>query len=101
MSYIARVQSHEYKYPKGVTTEARTWFWVTWSETDHWISSREVNHPLGMVDDPMVWETRDEAEKLLKQWKGHPYWCVPNGIYEILEVRPHMKEVQDGWEIVE
>lgn len=100
MSYIAKVQSHEYKYPKGVQTKSGAWFWVVYTnEGGGWITSKNVKGD-ELPHDLEVWKTRKEAEEFLKEWDGHPYWCVPNGIYEILEVRPCMVEVQNGWEIV-
>lgn len=45
-----------------------------------------------------TFDTYAEAEKFIKRWKGHPWYCVPNGEYEIVEVVPRMVTVQQGME---
>lgn len=50
--------------------------------------------------DLATFATRKQAEKFIKGWGGHPWWVVPNGNYEIVEVRPRFVKVQEGWEEV-
>jgi hypothetical protein len=59
-------------------------FWAT-VEPGGWVeaSSSRVrdDSPPG---DPLVFKTREQAEEFAKRWKGHPWWCVPSGQYEIV-----------------
>jgi hypothetical protein len=45
----------------------------------------------------MTFDDPKEAKDFVKKWKGHPWWCKPNGKYELIAVQPRM--VQSGWEI--
>lgn len=75
------------KYAVRVTGDKGTKYWVC--ENDSWPSGSE------MLAGVKVWETRDEAEKFAKSWKGHPWWVVPVS-FEIVPMKPHM--IQSGWE---
>lgn len=45
-----------------------------------------------------TFNSHESAEKFIKRWKGHPWYYVPNGEYEIIEVVPRMVRVQQGFE---
>ena len=40
-----------------------------------------------------LFDTEKDAAKFAKRWKGHPWWCRPNGNYEIIEVIPKTETV--------
>jgi hypothetical protein len=44
-----------------------------------------------------TFQTRAAAERFAERWKGHPWWCSPNGKYEIVEVAPRYVRVRDGY----
>jgi hypothetical protein len=76
-------------------------YWVI-SEPDGWVPATSVNITGDIKNIPAglkVWETKEEAEKFGKKWKGHPWWCVPIS-FEVIEVKEKTKQVFDGWEIV-
>jgi hypothetical protein len=69
-----------------VMTKEGERFWAT-VDPEGWVeaSSSRVNvtgeSPPG---DPLIFKTRERAEEFAKRWKGHPWWCIPNGQYEIV-----------------
>jgi hypothetical protein len=44
-----------------------------------------------------VFNSEEDAVKFAKRWKGHPWWCVPNGNYKVIEVIPRFRPVHDGY----
>ena len=60
-------------------------------EPEGWVeaSSSRVSYNEGAVPvDLKTFETRDKAETFARRWKGHPWWCSPNGTFEVVEVVP-------------
>lgn len=50
--------------------------------------------------DLMTFSSKEKAEEFAKQWKGHPWYYIPNGNYEVVTIRPKMVEVQKGFEVI-
>ena len=50
-----------------------------------------------MPTDTLPFSTREEAEKFAMSWKGHPWYCIPSGKYEVVEVEPIYKQVLVGY----
>ena len=74
-------------------------FIVTFSEG--WDSSISWNGNINRSsNNPKLFESIDTATEFARKWKGHPWYYKPNGKFEIVEVRPVYKQVQDGYEIV-
>lgn len=46
-----------------------------------------------------LWNTFEEAEEFAKKWWGNPWYHIPNGNYEIVELEPLY--VQSGWKLKE
>lgn len=38
-----------------------------------------------------TWEDRTEAEKFIGKWEGHPWFCQPNGEFEVIDLKPIYK----------
>lgn len=55
----------------------------------------------GIPKDIKTFDTKEDADRFIKRWKGHPWYYKPNEEYEIIEVIPKYKQVQDGWEVSE
>ena len=83
-------------------------FWLkTWEGTkfiavkDEWgTRSQKWTGSLNDVENPKVFHSVNAAINFTKKWHGYSYDCDPNGNFEIIEVRPVYKQVQDGYEIV-
>ncbi|MNQ26031.1 hypothetical protein D3C85_392560 [compost metagenome] len=77
--------------------------WVC-NEADGWVKATGESDGFfgyGVPSSIKVFETRKSAENFIKKWKGHPWYYVPNGKYEIFEVEPNYKQVVDGYKIKE
>lgn len=67
-----------------VMTKEDERFWAT-VEPEGWVEASSVRYGDGVVPgDPLTFPTQERAEAFAKRWKGHPWWCVPNGQYEIV-----------------
>jgi hypothetical protein len=40
-----------------------------------------------------LFDTEKEAVAFAERWKGHPWWCIPNGNYEIIEIVPKIEAI--------
>ncbi len=72
-----------------LVTTAGERFWVT-VEPEGWVpasSCRVSSTGDSPPGDPKVFPSRERAEEFAKHWKGHPWWCIPNGEYEIVPLR--------------
>lgn len=47
-----------------------------------------------------LFHTQEEARNFIEQWEGHPWYYVPNGKYEILEVSGVFEKVLVGYTYV-
>ena len=47
----------------------------------------------------MRFNSEQEAHEFMKQYKGHPWYCIPNGKYEVIKVKPVYKQVVERWEV--
>ena len=76
-------------YDKSIMTKEGERFWAT-VDREGWVeaSSSRARVNEGVPGDVMTWPTREDAEKFARRWKGHPWWCSPNGTFEIVELIP-------------
>ena len=78
-----------------IITLAGTVVWVTkddWSwSSSHWV--------LADCSDLVTFDTREDAEKAAKKWKGHPWYYEPAKV-EVVEVEPIYRQVLQGWKEV-
>jgi hypothetical protein len=104
MNYIIKTQCKEATSQSGkVMTQEGKLVWVI-EEPEGWVpaTSSSVEFNNGCIPkDVLTFDTYKAAELFISQWKGHPWYVVPNGVYEIIEVVPRMKTIQDGWDINE
>lgn len=47
--------------------------------------------------DTLTFDTWEEAETFGKSWVGHPWWCNPNGKFEILNIVPRYSNEVVGY----
>lgn len=73
---------------KFVVTVDREYAWDT---SSRWHNGDPI--PL----DAKIFQTAEAAAKFAKHWSGHPWWCKPNGKYEIFEVVPVYERVLTHW----
>ncbi len=50
--------------------------------------------------DILTFETEELANEFMKTWRGHPWYNITNGNYEVVEVKPKFKQVLTGYETV-
>jgi hypothetical protein len=76
-------------------------YWVL-EDRDGWVeaSSSRCNNPAVVPGDVRQFKTEEAAAAFAKRWTGHPWWCSPNGEFEIVKVRPKYRQVLVGWERV-
>ena len=96
MSYAIKMQCKEaLDYRGDIMTPAGTWVWVCdgeWGETCRGADSGRV------PDDVRIFETIGDAIEFTGEFKGHPWYYLPNGDWKIVEVLPKMVRVQAGWQ---
>ena len=45
-----------------------------------------------------TWRTRSAAVNFGKRWTGHPWWCVPNGTFEVVKLTPFYRQTLERYE---
>jgi len=78
-------------------TKAGEWFWVLHGE---WGVTSKGCRGEGIPRDIQVFKSFDEAERFGKNWRGHPWYCRPNGTCEVIEMEENTKIVICGWKRV-
>lgn len=76
-------------YDKSIMTKKDERFWAT-IEREGWVeaSSSRMLSDDGVPGDVKTFTTQEEAEKFARRWRGHPWWCSPNGTFEIVKLIP-------------
>jgi hypothetical protein len=99
--FALKVRSHEARSgPEDIITAEGSWFWVV-DEPNGWVeaTSSPCNYEPGKVPNNVkTFKTEWGAAEFAVDWKGHPWWCKPDGTFEVVRLKPRM--VQDGWEVV-
>lgn len=92
------VESREVRsgYNNVLMTKAGDKFLVT-VEPEGWVEATS-SHWNGGLANAKLFDCQTKAEEFAKRWKGHPWWCQPNGNFEVFEVRPIFKQVLVGYE---
>lgn len=81
-----------------ITRDGDAW-WVCiedWVEASGRRVSRYENPPEALK----TFSTPAEAEAFAKRWTGHPWYCRPNGKFQVVEVIPRTVRVLDGYDRV-
>lgn len=73
---------------------------VVMEEPEGWVpaTSAAVHSTADIPRGVQIFLSKEKADTFMKKWKGHPWYYVPNGEYEVIEVVPRMVTVQKGWE---
>lgn len=101
--YVVVVSSKEAKSAsKGnpVITEEGEKFLVL-KEPEGWVEATSIQWSGTVNSDALTFNDVISAEKFAKRWKGHPWWCKPNGDYEIIEISARIVKRQEGWNVVQ
>lgn len=88
--YALIVQGREMKGDSGhIMTRNNEWFLVL-DEPEGWVPATSIHYSEGnsIRKDAKLFKTPEEAEAFAKTWKGHPWWCSPNGKFRVVEVEP-------------
>lgn len=104
--YVVVVESSEAisGYDNAVMTKEGDKFLVT-KDTDGWVdasSSRwggNINESNGFPIHAKMFDTQQAAIKFATRWKGHPWWCKPNGNFVVLEVSPKYEQKLVGYQV--
>ncbi len=93
-SYAIQVQGREAKSSDGMVVGSEgAWYWVL-KDVEGWVeaTSIEVGSPFvssGEIPAHIkTFATPSEAEQFARRWKGHPWWCEPNGEFKVFAVSP-------------
>jgi hypothetical protein len=71
-----------------------------WVEaTSHYWHSN-YNNSEGFPPFTKLFGSVEAATEFAKRWVGHPWYCKPNGNFEVIEVMPRYKQVLKGYEPV-
>lgn len=81
-----------------VVTEEGTTCWVI---PEEWVAASALrgtkdNIPLYVK----IWGSRDEADKFMSTWGGHPWYFVPKN-FEVVELDAHIKPVVEKYKLKE
>ncbi len=103
MTFAIKTQCKEARAQDGsVLTKEGEWVFIC-VEPEGWVPATSVGvHGMDnyLPKDILIFNFKKNAEKFIKEWHGHPWYHIPNGTYEIIEVKPKMIQIQNGWEVV-
>lgn len=103
--YALIVESKEAKSSSGtVVTEEGDRFLVK-KNPDGWTDATSVQwsyvSDLDCLSDELkVFTTKEAAIAFARKWTGHPWYCKPNGNFEVIEVLPVYKKSLVGHKFV-
>jgi hypothetical protein len=63
--------------------------------------SRRLCSPGEVPSDAKTFATEEDAKAFAKSWKGHPWYCQPNGKHEVLRAERVYRQIPDGYRLVE
>lgn len=99
MPFALVVESHEAKAVSGtVLTKDGELFWAC-VEPEGWVeaTSSRCTDKNCVPGDAKIFKNEEAAGKFAARWKGHPWWCKPNGNFEVIRVEPVYRRVLDGY----
>ena len=66
-----------------------------------WVEA-ESRHYTGKIPlNVKLFESKEDAIKFAQRWQGHPWWCKPNGNFQVYKVKPKTEPKIIGWEIID
>lgn len=91
--YALQVQGAETRNANGeIIGEEGEWYWVL-EDREKWVaaSSISVNSMFSrgtIPADALLFSSAEKAAQFARKWKGHPWWCRPNGNFLAVAVKP-------------
>jgi hypothetical protein len=81
-----------------VVTEAGTMALLC-VEPEGWVPATGSTFSGGFAD-AKRFSSEADAHEFMHTWDGHPWYYIPSGKYELIELRPQYEQVVRGWEVV-
>jgi len=82
---------------KPIITRAGEKFIAT-VEPGGWVEATSSHYRPGSIPkDAKTFTSFAAALRFARSWKGHPWWVIPNGNFEIIKVQPVYRQVLDGF----
>ncbi len=72
-----------------------------------WVEASSVSLPNNFkasnhgLNNAKVFKSAEDAANFARRWNGHPWWCKPNGNFEVIEVVPVFRQVKNGYAVIE
>lgn len=68
-------------------------------EPGGWVEATSQGFVGAFPLDTKTFPTAEEAHGFAERWKGHPWYCVPNGEFEIFAITPLYTQSLAGYEL--
>lgn len=91
MVFVLVVSSKEAKSGAAgnpIITQAGEKFIVV-NDEDEWVEATSLKYDVNnsiLPPNVKIFRTQRAAERFVKRWKGYPWWCVPDGTFEVILV---------------
>ena len=99
--YALVVEGGEAKSSDGAVIAEEGQKFLVIKDTEGWVEAESIYWNGNFTKDVKTFDTEEEAKEFAQRWEGFPWWCRPNGNFEIIKIRPRYKKVLDGYEVVE
>ena len=75
------------------------WYLVC-DDHDGWVEADSMRYENGNIPTCVKkFKTPEIAQKFAKRWKGHPWWCKPNGVYKVISMEPKYETRTIGYKV--
>ena len=98
--YALIVEGKEARSANGTVMAEEGEKFLVVKEPEGWVEADSCRWDGSVGADVKKFSSREAAEKFARKWDGFPWWCVPNGNFEVVEIRPKYVKVLDGYEVV-
>lgn len=87
-------------YDKSVFTKEGEWA-ILLNDSEGWVPATSTSHRKGdkISSDVKVFPTEEAATNFMKTWKGHPWYHIPNGIFQCVPIIAKKKLAFDRYEV--
>lgn len=99
--YALVVEGKEAKSSSGTIVAYEGEKFIVSNDTEGWVDATSQTWHGIIRKDVKIFKTKERAKEFVQRWEGFPWWCRPNGNFEIIKIRPRYKKVLDGYEVVE
>lgn len=100
MNYALLIESKEVDTLSGCLTAQGDRFWIV-KKDGYFLEVKDCVSKDVAPHDAMLFASKKEAKRFFKAWKGYPWWVVPTGNFDVVEVVPKYKQVVDCYIKVE